>query len=295
MFEAFSTEFHRTEDFHTYPGYFETNNMILYAKAIQLKEKGKLSYSHMQIHNQIDSHFCGKWWHIDWEARTSVPISEFSNYMPYIVKDPAKYIYFQPELRELLQTLRAKGKGLFLATNSHYPYANLIMSQTLGEDWKSFFDVICEWCSKPKFFAEKRPFKVVDIKDSIFEGPECETLEQGKEYLFGNHQILEQFFKTKLASPTLKFLFFGDSLMSDCGASAKLPNWEALAIIEELQDAAPDLPASHKDYMIKSQSFWGNYFFELTESGPVPTLWMDYARHRCRYALPFMAWIKHLM
>ena len=171
------------------------------------------------------------------------------------------------------------------------------MKQTLGEEWKSFFDVQCEWCEKPHFFrpGRKKPFKVVDTSDSIFEGPECDTLEEGKEYLFGNYEVLEEFFKAKFSSSSLKFLFFGDSLMSDCGASAKLPNWDAFAIIEELQDVAPDLPASEKDYMMKYEASWGNYFFEQTDKGPVITLWIDYVRQRCRYAVPFMSWIKYLM
>ena len=76
MFEAFSTDYYSTEDFHTYPGYFETNNMVLYAKAIQLKNEGKLSkYSHLEIFHQIQDHFCNKWWHIDWKKRTSIPIA----------------------------------------------------------------------------------------------------------------------------------------------------------------------------------------------------------------------------
>lgn len=52
------------------------------------------------------------------------------------------------------------------------------MKQTLGEDWKSCFDVVCEWCEKPNFFLPKRkkPFKLVDPADGIFEGPECTVL-----------------------------------------------------------------------------------------------------------------------
>jgi len=47
--------------------------------------------------------------------------------------------------------LRALGKKLFLGTNSHYEYSQLIMSVTLGEDWEDLFDVVVMNCRKPAF------------------------------------------------------------------------------------------------------------------------------------------------
>ena len=53
VFDCYTTEYYSTEDFHTFPGYFETNNMILYAKVIQLKQRGKLDLSHLEIFDHI--------------------------------------------------------------------------------------------------------------------------------------------------------------------------------------------------------------------------------------------------
>ena len=39
----------------------------------------------------------------------------------------------------MLQKLREEGKFIFLATNAHAEYMEMIMSTTLGEDWRSFF------------------------------------------------------------------------------------------------------------------------------------------------------------
>ena len=41
--------------------------------------------------------------------------------------------------KESLQKLKDMGKKLFVATNSHAEYAELTMTQSIGEDWKSKF------------------------------------------------------------------------------------------------------------------------------------------------------------
>ena len=57
----------------------------------------------------------------------------------------------------MLTSLRKQGKKLFLGTNSHTEYANVIMTATLGADWRGFFDVICCNCRKPLFFWDQKP------------------------------------------------------------------------------------------------------------------------------------------
>lgn len=74
------------------------------------------------------------------------PIREFGDYFPEVARDTDRYILAQPHLRSSLEKLRANGKRLFLATNSHEEYMELIMSQTLGPDWKTLFDLSCANC-----------------------------------------------------------------------------------------------------------------------------------------------------
>lgn len=68
--------------------------------------------------------------------------------------------------------LKRAGKKLFLATNSHTEYSNLIMSTTLGDDWRSFFDIICCYCRKPLFFWDQKidPFYELDESKANFKG-----------------------------------------------------------------------------------------------------------------------------
>jgi len=68
----------------------------------------------------------------------------------------------QPELVPVFKQLRKQGKFIFLATNSHWEYMELIMKTTLGEDWRSCFDMVIANALKPVFFKEEQPFYLVD-------------------------------------------------------------------------------------------------------------------------------------
>jgi hypothetical protein len=78
--------------------------------------------------------------------------STYGDYFPAVFKDPTRFIIPQPEMRKVLTKLREQGKFLFLATNSHVEYMELIMTTTLGEDWRTFFDLVTCFCCKPRFF-----------------------------------------------------------------------------------------------------------------------------------------------
>ncbi len=55
-----------------------------------------------------------------------------------MVKNTEKYIQRRDDFREILVKLREAGKKIFIATNSHAEYTNLIMTQSIGEDWRTF-------------------------------------------------------------------------------------------------------------------------------------------------------------
>jgi HAD superfamily 5'-nucleotidase-like hydrolase len=83
---------------------------------------------------------------------------------------PAAYIHEDRRLGPLLDTLRASGRRLFLATNSLWDYTHVVMNYLLcgrtgaakNGDWLSYFDVVVTGCGKPAFFTEKRPLFEVD-------------------------------------------------------------------------------------------------------------------------------------
>jgi hypothetical protein len=51
---------------------------------------------------------------------------------------------------------------LFVLTSSHWEYMELILSTTLGEDWRSLFDLVCADGRKPRFFSERNPAYLMD-------------------------------------------------------------------------------------------------------------------------------------
>ena len=70
-----------------------------------------------------------------------------------------------------MQKLIEKGKRLFLATNSHLEYADLIMSQTLGDDWRTLFDLSVVNAQKPGFFKKNNsPFYEIDQNATTLKG-----------------------------------------------------------------------------------------------------------------------------
>ena len=52
----------------------------------------------------------------------------------------------------MLLKLRAKGKKIFLATNSHMDYADMILTNSIGSDWWEMFDLISVASLKPSFW-----------------------------------------------------------------------------------------------------------------------------------------------
>ena len=92
------------------------------------------------------------------------PIGEYGNFFNVVLAEPSKYIVEQPELRERLEILRSKGMHLFLGTNSHQEYMNLIMKSTLGDGWEQIFDLNVANCRKPLFFrSTDNPMFCIDL------------------------------------------------------------------------------------------------------------------------------------
>lgn len=75
-------------------------------------------------------------------------------------------------MRDVLIKLRNEGKFIFLATNAHWEYMELIMTTTLGQDWRSFFDMVIANARKSYFWSEKDdpPMYIMDRTKVDFKG-----------------------------------------------------------------------------------------------------------------------------
>ena len=116
--------------------------------------------------------------------------------------------------------MKKAGKKLFLGTNSHTEYSNVIMTATLGDDWRQFFDVVCCYCRKPLFFWDQKPspFYTYDPSSKMLRGQQLLNGEEmsdrpGEIYTEGNSKILTNYFKRILKKnhdQELRVAFFGD-------------------------------------------------------------------------------------
>ncbi|GFH22042.1 uncharacterized protein HaLaN_19443, partial [Haematococcus lacustris] len=92
-----------------------------------------------------------------------------------VAQNPEKYIWKDPMLKEVLVSMRAGGRRLFLATNSLWDYTNVAMNYVLDDkvgadkstDWLRFFDVVVVGCGKPGFFNSSGQLFHVDVKSGL--------------------------------------------------------------------------------------------------------------------------------
>jgi hypothetical protein len=67
--------------------------------------------------------------------------------------------------------LKYSGYPVFLLTNSHALYTDLVMRATLGPTWRDAFDLILCNSRKPLFHRGESPFFEVDLERTILKVP----------------------------------------------------------------------------------------------------------------------------
>jgi hypothetical protein len=61
-------------------------------------------------------------------------------------------------LRTNLTLFRKEEIKLFICSNNYEPYTDILLTETLGPDWRKFFDLIILDARKPLFFRAEGPF-----------------------------------------------------------------------------------------------------------------------------------------
>lgn len=135
--------------FHTY---FDSAILVLVAKILDLIRRGLLVKTVEDIWNDICCCIIQNYVHYD--DHKVYDIKEFGHYFPVISRNPELFIEKRDDYRQMLLKLWEKGKKLFLATNSHMDYADLILTHSIGEDWRQMFDLISVASLKPSFWKD---------------------------------------------------------------------------------------------------------------------------------------------
>ena len=145
-----------------------------------------------------------------------------------------RFVVRDPDLAPTLHKLRSAGKKLFLLTNSHWPYTDVVMRHLLEgvmpeyPQWRTFFDVVVCAASKPAFFQERRPLME---RDGLQVRPATFPLERGRIYEGGNLHDLER----GLGISGDQILYVGDHIYGDILRSKKESAWRTCMVMQELE------------------------------------------------------------
>lgn len=230
----------------TFTSHFDHCKVALVMMGVELIDSGKAEGKTYEIlAKDIIESVKKQYINVDFETGAIIPLADYSYFYKCLFAEPSKYILPQKDLRAALQKLRTQGKFLFICSNSHAENVELVMTATLGENWRKLFDVIILNASKPKFFCENRPFYKMDNSVPSKKGAEISNISDIKAdseitYLEGNSTLLTEFIHEKFMlefSEVPKVAFFGDEYVSDINFSNGLEGWDGIAIVEELHHA----------------------------------------------------------
>lgn len=185
-----------------------------------------------------------------------------SKYFAEIKTNPDKYYYkCSEQLLKWLTLLKQRGKLLFLITGSHIDFASHTASQTLGPNWKDFFDIIVCYARKPRFFSDKQKFINLDGFKETHSINGNDLTHRGV-YTQGNWTDLYNFFQKHLNKKNPTCVYVGDHLVQDIYAPNYCLNLDTVAICEELE--AERLFGFenewHPDEQFLVSSLWGSFF-----------------------------------
>ncbi len=144
----------------------------------------------------------------------------------YIIKDPGIVAGLERYLKH--------NKKFFIATNSEYSYAKLLLDYTInpylkgGRTWQDIFSYTIVKARKPNFFFEDTPFLRIDSSTGET-SPLVGTLTPGI-YECGNADQ----FTTELGLEPDEILYIGDHIYGDIVRLKKDCAWRTALVVEEL-------------------------------------------------------------
>ena len=153
-----------------------------------------------------------------------------------IIADTDHYLERNVDLALTLHKFRSAGKKLFVLTNSYATFTDHILSYLLDDllpeypNWKNYFDIIITGASKPEFFTERHPFKIVDTDETVH-GEEFSDFDGNTIYQGGNLVDFERIsgFRGN------RVLFVGDHIYGDIVRSKKSSAWRTVMIVQEME------------------------------------------------------------
>ena len=238
------------ENYQLILGNFEYHAIPLYLISVHLYDEGILKNeritSYKVIIDDIWEALFFNYNLYDQETGAIKKLCDTGYFFPEFIKNPKLYLH-DYSAKEMLQHLKSKGKGVFFATNSFFEFADIIMKNTIGEDYLDYFDLAIYYSKKPEFFHQTNTteafsldlsssdqLKKPGIKPEDLESQNVfEMVSKEKILLQGSYKNVEAFYK-KMKGDNLKYLFVGDNFYADCDEPNNLPNWDSVAVCDHI-------------------------------------------------------------
>lgn len=217
--------------------------------------------------------------------------TNYGEYFPAMKANPEKYYYTcSNNLRSWLRALKENGKKLFLITGAHVDFASHTASNTIGADWRDFFDIVVCYAKKPGFFTMKRDF--IGLNGFTETNPiEYKDLQIGGIYTHGNWNELEKFMKHLSIVSNPKVLYIGDNMVQDIYTPHVHSNCDTVTVCEELEAERKHefVESWHPDEQFLCSTIWGSYFHY--ENPNDATIWGQMIKTHSKICIPSLEYV----
>lgn len=272
------------DSYMIFENYFDMVGTVLFARMVDVEDKkngGKRQENYQYCHKDAIEGFNNAYKHQHFSE-------DVGGFFPEIKRNTEKYVFPRTnDVKQWLRGLKKAGKVVFLLTTSYIDFADHVATSSIGEDWESYFDIICCHAQKPSFFKKNTQFCRIE---GFSEKEPVQKLEPNKQYSKGNISELAEFLKGATGKENPKVAFVGDSLRSDVFPGKVFANWETILILEEMEtegmvgcavkgkdrvievEVEDDEPKRKKlkthqvpdklETEILSSSLWGSFFYD---------------------------------
>ncbi|XP_015120891.1 5'-nucleotidase domain-containing protein 1 [Diachasma alloeum] len=196
--------------------------------------------------------------------------------------------YFRKCSNEIVDWMRdmKKEKTTFLITGSNIDFANFTATHTIGEDWRSLFDVVVCYAKKPGFFIKDSPFWTLDDHEEK-EMISGEELARGGVYSQGNWGELKSFLGRLCKKDSPKCLYVGDNLLQDVQIPSTHVGLHTVVVSEELHaEGMVNISWPHPDEKYLVSNIWGSYFSVSDGESREDSHWSNVVESHSRICIP---------
>ena len=275
---------HRNSNFTNLHEFYGSAIVPLLARIVDLKSNGEPSLKDKSFNQLMVDLFEACEYNYGVEDIKKFEKHIYSgHFFPKFLSQPRHYVNkVSPDILNALKKLMERGVLVFLASNSYFHVAEVLLKETIGENWADYFSFAIFNCQKPGFFESEKsatPFQDLEGNPVPDFASWLKAPKKGREkILLKGHALNLNEYLQKTYGTDYQVLFFGDTIVSDCVYSFNKTvdhNWHCVLILEELQELEHGInPTDCFDYW----KVWGSALQDKNfYSGVDNTIIFDFA------------------